>query len=125
MLTAGQNTSTGTITILGVAFIAIVTLLLSQERFSLLQALVGVILLFLLLEYSGAARSRAERWATGAVFGLCTVLILGWLLSPIYNLLGWDRGFSAPGPTLQFTSWEVFLVLIWLIATLIWRKVRS
>ena len=116
-------------TIVGVAIAASLTVVFSSGVVTLWSALVGVVLLLLLLTYSkhgDAGQTRIEHLLSSAVFALNSLLILGWLLQPVYQMLGLRefRLIFPIGGIILSVTWAVFAFAMWLIAVLIWMRVR-
>jgi len=116
-------------TIVGVALTGVLTVVFSSGGFTLWSTLVGVVLLLLLLTYSqhgDATQTRIEHALSSAVLALSSLLLLGWLLQPVYQMLGLARlrlVFPLGGSILSVT-WAVFAFALWLMAALIWIRVH-
>jgi len=69
---------------------------------------------------------RIEHALSSAVLALSSLLLLGWLLQPVYQMLGLERlrlVFPLGGSILSVT-WAVFAFALWLMAALIWIRVH-
>jgi hypothetical protein len=124
-----QEELISTMTMVGVAIAGVLTIVFSSGVFTLWSSLVGVILLLLLLTYSrhgDVSQTRMEHVVSSAVFALSSLLLLGWLLQLVYQILDLTRyAFVLPqwGIGLSIT-WGVFAFALWLIAVLIWLRVH-
>lgn len=114
-------------TLVGVAIADVLVVVFNSGVFTLWSTLVGVVLLLLLLSYSkhgDTTQTHIEHVLSSAVFVLSSLLLLGWLVEPLYQFLGLGRYvLSLPIIGSLSVTWAVFAFAFWLIAVLVWMRV--
>jgi hypothetical protein len=128
MKTQTQEGLVGDRTVLiSVTIADMLTLVLISGGFTVWSTLAGITSLLLLLAYSKHGeimQPRIERLVSSAAFGLSSLLLLGWLLQLLYQVLGLARYLSfTGGPITLSVTWPLFAFAMWFVATSIWMKI--
>jgi hypothetical protein len=98
--------------LLGIALAGAISVAVSSDRFDLWDTIVGITLVLILLTYdTRKPTQQIERYAFGAVYALCGLLIFGILLEYVASTLSW-RG-------------DLLALILWLVASFVIAMVRS
>lgn len=106
-----------------VALAGSVSLLISGGQFNLWTTIVGITLFLVLHTYGRpASEARSERVTFGAVWSLCILLAVGWLLSLLMQLFGSNLyiwGVIIGGVRIKPFTLSTFAFICWLVAFVI------
>lgn len=116
------------LTIIGVAIAAGLTFLLSAGVYTLWTTVAGAVLLLMLLTYSqhgDTTQTRIEHVLSSAVFSLSTLLFLGWIVIPLFQLFNLSKLVVVVpiGHSNFYITWTILVLVWWLVIAFAWMRI--